>query len=446
MKKLLALGATAAICLSAVACGTASVSVASSTESEVPGIRVVTTFAGNDGNAQNYRAAVKEWEAKTGNKVNDASAISDEAFKAQVVSDFENGEEPDVLFYFNGVDANSIVEAGKVVSIADIRKEYPDYGRNMKDSWLGASLVDGRNYSLPVNGYWEGMYVNKKVLADCEVALPGSDYTWEQFMTDCRVIKSKGYSPVAVSLGQIPHYWFEFTIYNQLSPSTHNILPNGMESEQGRAWVAGVKDIKMMYQRGYFPPDTLTASDDDTFKLFMEDKAAFLVDGSWKTGTIMAQLGEDEKTGAKADPERLANFTVTYVPGKNNRKTTDIISGLSSGYYITKKAWDDPVKRAAAVDFVMFMTSDAMVSKFAGASVTALVEGVTIDESELNSLQKDGLAMVKGATDTAGAVQDQIPPSCRVPLFEGMPQIVTGEVQPEDAVAECLRLLTENAQ
>lgn len=460
MKKLLALALSAAMCLSVAACGNtpASSAAPAPADSSAPAssaapepakpaeLNVVTTYAGNDGNKQNYETAWKEWAAKTGNTVNDASATSDETFKARVISDFETGAEPDVLFYFNGVDSNPFVEAGKVVSIEEIRKVYPDYGKNMKDGMLGASPVDGKNYSLPVNGYWEGMYVNKKVLADCGVAIPGADYTWDQFMKDCEAIKAKGYAPVAASLAGVPHYWFEFSIYNQLTPATHNVLPTGMDSAQGKAWVAGMKDIKDMFDKGYFPKNTLSATDDDTFRMFIEDKAAFLIDGSWKTGGIMAQLGEDETAGTKADPERLANFTVTYVPGKNNRKATDIIGGLSSGYFITKKAWDDPAKRAAAVDFISYMTSDEMVSKFASISATALVNGVKLDESTLNSLQKDGMAMVKGATGMASAVQDQIPTPCRVPLFDGMPQIVSGTVTAEAAVQECLNLLADQAK
>ena len=99
-------------------------------------------------------------------------------------------------------------------------------------------------------------------------------------------------------------------------------------------------------------------SDDDTVQAFIEGKSAFLIDGSWKVGGIEG-LTED-----------IDNFTVTYVPGKNDRKTTDIIGGLSSGYYITRKAWDDPEKRDAVVDFISYMTSDEMVSKFAQVSAT----------------------------------------------------------------------------
>lgn len=107
-------------------------------------LNVTTTFAGEDGNAQNYRDACEAWSEATGNTVVDSSATSDETFKATVATDFETGSEPDVLFYFNGADANSFISAGKVVSIDDIRAEYPDYASNMNDDLIPGSLVDGR--------------------------------------------------------------------------------------------------------------------------------------------------------------------------------------------------------------------------------------------------------------------------------------------------------------
>ena len=155
-------------------------------------LNVTTTFAGEDGNAQNFKTAVAEWEAQTGNKVADTSATSDETFKTRVITDFETGSEPDVLFFFNGADANSFIEAGKVVSIDTIRSEFPEYASNMNDDLITGSLVDGAKYAVPVNGFWEGMFVNKEVLDAAGVAMPGTDYTWDQFLADCEKIKNAG--------------------------------------------------------------------------------------------------------------------------------------------------------------------------------------------------------------------------------------------------------------
>lgn len=111
-------------------------------------LEVVTTFAGNDGNAQNYKTFYQQWEEKTGNKIEDMSATADDTFKVRVVTDFETGSEPDVLFFFNGSDANSFIEAGKVVSIEDIRAEFPDYASNLDDGRIPVSLVDNKAYAV----------------------------------------------------------------------------------------------------------------------------------------------------------------------------------------------------------------------------------------------------------------------------------------------------------
>lgn len=78
-------------------------------------LNVTTTFAGTESNVELYQETIKEWEKETGNKVEDSSGTADETFKARVISDFETGAEPDVMFYFNGNDSNPFVEAGKVV-------------------------------------------------------------------------------------------------------------------------------------------------------------------------------------------------------------------------------------------------------------------------------------------------------------------------------------------
>ena len=432
MRKALALVLCGAMAVSMVGCGSSNSGKKTSDETSKKSVKlsVTTTYAGEDTNAQNYKDAVAAWESKTGNKVDDSSATSDETFKSRITTDFETGSEPDVLFFFNGVDSNQFVEQGKVVSVDEIRKEYPDYASNMKYDMLGASPVDGKNYSIPVNGFWEGMFVNKEVLKKAGVDVPTKDTTWDEFLQMCEKIKKAGYTPIAASLLEIPHYWFEYSIYNFDSPTTHNTVPAKVDDAAGKAWVSGLEDIKTLYEKGYFPANTLTAKDDETFQLFTNDKAAFLCDGSWKVGGIES---------AVKDPE---NYTVTYVPGKGDRKSTDIIGGISMGYYITKKAWDDPEKRAAAVDFVEYMTSDEMVSKFAGTGVTALKNGTTPADN-MTALSKDAVTFSAGVTAISPAVQDNLSEAVRKPIFGEMSSIVQGKTAAKDAVQAVIDKLSE---
>lgn len=434
MKKRMALIMAGAMTISAFAGVTAA--------AEGVELNVTTTFAGEDGNAQNFKDAVAAWEESTGNKVNDASATSDETFKARVEMDFQTGADPDVLFFFNGADANSFIEAGKVVSIDTIRETYPEYAANMNDDLITPSIVDGVKYAVPVNGYWEAMFVNTAVLDAAGVAVPGADYTWDQFLEDCQAIKDAGYAPIAAALGNIPHYWWEYAIFNNGNVADHLTVPASID--EADAWVNGMEDIKALYEAGYFPENTLSATDDETFAMFTEDKAAFLIDGSWKVGGIAGACQSDPEDASTLDAEKLDKFTVTYVPGKGDRKATDLIGGLSMGYYISTAAWEDEAKREAAVSFVEAMTTDEQVAKFAQHTASALKAAPEVDEAAFNSLQVKAMEMMSGVTSLTGAVQDLFNGECRVSTFDGMPQIVTGEVAAADAVAEGLDIY--NAQ
>ena len=353
-------------------------------------LNVTTTFAGTESNVENYQNVIKDWEASTGNTVSDSSATADETMK------------------------------------------YPDYAANMKDDMIPASPADGVKYAVPFYGYWEGLFINKAVCEAAGIEIPGADTTWDQFLEDCQKIKDSGYTPIAASLAGEPHYWFEFSIYNHTTPATHATVPEAVDDEAGKAWVAGLNDIKDLYEKGYFSENTNTATADEVFQSFIDGKAAFYVDGSWKMGGI-AEATDD-----------IDNFTVTYIPGENDRKSTDIIGGLSSGWYITTKAWEDEEKRDAAVSLVEAFINDETTSEFAGTATTALKHGVTLDESTLNSLQKDSLTMTGGATGITGAVQDLVTQDQRAPIFDHMADIVTGSVTPEDAVQAVIDNIAED--
>ena len=388
-------------------------------------INVVTSYGGDDGNRKNFEAAVKAYEEATGNKVNDGSATSNEDWKAKVLTDFETGSEPDVLFYFTNADAEPFVSAGKVVSIEEIRKEYPEYAANMKDSMM-AVAADGKQYSVPSSGYWENMFVNKKVLEDCGVAIPGPDYTWDQFLQDCETIKANGFTPIACSLVEVPHYWFEFMVMNNGTVANHLTVPASVDDEAGQKWVKGLNDIKDLYERGFFPANTLTASDAETVELFNAGDAAFLIDGSWKVGYFTQNAAD------------INDFAIAYVPGKGDRKASEAIGGISMGYFITTKAWNDPAKREAAVKFVEYLTSDEVLSTFVTTEVTALANGAK--PAGLNPLQQSAADTNANVTAIAGAVQDLLTAEARGDLFANIQNIVTGKITAEDALAAALAL------
>ena len=384
-------------------------------EPKEPGtLYVVTSYGGDDGSRSAFEAAVEGFEEATGIRVMDGSATSSETWKTKVLTDFQTGSEPDVLFFFTNADADPIINARRVVSIEEIRELYPDYAGNMKESML-AEGADGLHYAVPATGYWENLFVNRAVLEKCGVAVPGADYTWEQFLLDCETIRSHGYTPLACSLFQVPHYLFEFAVMNNGSIEDH------LDNEVGRKWIAALEDICELYERGFFPENTLTATGAETVTLFAEGQAAFMIDGSWQVGYLAEHYGDT-----------LANYVISFVPSKGGRQTSQAVGGISMGYFITRRAWENPESRAAAVAFVSYLTDDNVLSTFVKSEVTAVKNGA--DPDGLNVLEQSAADTNARLTGVTGAVQDTISPEAKSELFANIQKVVTGRMTAEEAV------------
>lgn len=409
-------------------------------------LNVVTTFAGDDTNTDNYQTAVNDWEQKTGNVVLDASRRMNGEFLARVVDDFKRGEEPDVLFFFTGADANSFIEENKVVPLSEIRTQYPSYGSNMNDAKLPIAM-NGERYVLPVNGVWEGLYVNKAVLAEAGIEVPGMDYTWEQFLQDCGAIKAIGKVPIAATYANVPHYWLEYTIANNSGPENCLNTPITIEDEVAQNWINALNDLNNLYDSGYLPAGTNYASESEIFDLFVNDGAAFWLEGSWRMEEIVRACCSDPEDLSTLDENRLADFTVTFVPAKSARQATDLIGGCTMGYYITRKAWENSDKREAAVSFVEAMTTDAVINRFAGIGAQALKNQPSIkSNAQYNSLQLSGFELVKGSSSWRASVTDYISDDCSNIIINNVTQVAQKRISPEAVVQQCLQVIEQEGQ
>ena len=118
-------------------------------------LKVVTPFSESDGNRQNYVDAYKAYEEESGNVINDVeTTVVDESWKLNILEDFRNGDEPDVINFFIGSDADELIANDKLVPIREIRKEVHAYASNMNESLLPVSTYDGRQYAVAVYGTW----------------------------------------------------------------------------------------------------------------------------------------------------------------------------------------------------------------------------------------------------------------------------------------------------
>ncbi|WP_069998339.1 ABC transporter substrate-binding protein [Cellulosilyticum sp. I15G10I2] len=378
-------------------------------------LRTVSMFGGTDPMAGIYNASIETFMKDNPQiKVEDESATSDEQWKSKVLIDFAAGNEPDVIFFFTDVNAQSLVDQNKVVAIDEIKSQYPDYASNITQAALESAKYagNGKNYAVPVRGYYEGIFCNKTLFDQYGLELPT---TWENLEKAITTFSENNITPFAAALGHVPHYFIEHLLLAEGGVREHSNKDIAAVKE---TWVTGLGLLKTFADMGAFPIDTATSKHELQQQAFNDGKAAMFLDGSWAIGGM-------------ADQD---NTVIVPMPSTGNGKKdpSEIIAGFSSGYYITKKAWDDPAKRDAAVKFVQAMTTTPLIKEFvvaAGGGAPAADIGAV---EGLSKLAASGSKIAGEATGVDGAVDGWLSKQAWDYLLSKVPVIAVGK---EDAAA-----------
>lgn len=382
MKRLLVILLTCLLCAGACAEGVT--------------LRTVSCFAGEDAAAVAYAGLLNAYEEQTGNRVQDDSATSDESWKARVLSDFAAGNEPDVLFFF-ACSADSAPILRKMVPIAEINAAYP--GLELTESDI-LREADGEIYAIPARPYYEGLFVNTDLFEQLSLPLPE---TWDQLEDAVAAFDAAGIVPIAASLSDIPHYLAECAVLACATPGEYAARPAGMDGVP-QSWLDGMALIRRLYALGAFPKDALHTSEAVTSALFREKKAAMQFDGSWFANTI----------------HESAMDTTMVLPVPRLADGGAVIGGVSMGFYLTRRAWEDPARRDAAVGLLAFLTSKEN-APLLGAEQTA------------GALRASAQALMDNAQAVLGPLQDAMNKDAREAwLLDCVPAVAEGRMSPEE--------------
>ncbi len=116
-------------------------------------------------------------------------------------------------------------------------------------------------------------------------------------------------------------------------------------------FVKALEMIQTMYADGVLPPTSIQTDYGTAASNFLSGKAAFLIDGDWRTGIFV-----DEET--REDLPIVADLAMMSFPSVPGEKATMAGSSsivAASGYGITKAALRDPAVTEAAVNFMLHL-------------------------------------------------------------------------------------------
>lgn len=388
-------------------------------------LKTVSMFGGTDPNRKAYDAINAAFTEENSYIIlEDNSQTSDEEWKASVNADFSVGNEPDVIMYFTDATADSIVATDKLVTLDEIRAEYPEYGADIFDSMVeGAKNKDGVMRALPINSYWEGLFCNKDLFDQYNLELPTD---WDSLVTAIETFNENDIIPIACSLNNVPHYWIEHLMLYSAGVDEYTSIPE--TAPEG--WIKGLELFKTLRDMNAFPKDTDTVDDQYTGQLFRNKEAAMQLDGSWYAGQV-------------EDTENTVVIAFPGVPDQAADAAGSMVGGVSSGFYITRKAWEDPDKKDAAVKFVMAHTSQAAIQQYweAGGAITKASAEVT--PVEVDSAMAKSIGEFTSTANVVVAPTDARIGDAYKTLITRIVKVSTGALSAEEALNEALALVQQ---
>lgn len=382
-------------------------------------LRIVTMFGGTDPATVAFEAQLEAFMAANPNvtiKNESMTAVGDE-FRTKVKTDFSTGNEADINFFFTGADVEGIIEAGRVVALDEIQAAYPNVAKDVSAGVLDSVRTgDGKVYAIPMTGFYEGLFVNKALFEQYGLELPT---TWDNLEKAITVFKENGIVPFAGPLAQ-SHYMIEHFIYASAGAEGHQ---NVLDGDVPASWVDGLNNIKKLYDGGAFAADALSMDIELAQILFRQEKAAMILEGSWFIGGCEDAL-----------KEKMTVLPMPAAPG-GAKDPSSIVGGFSSGYYLSRSAFEDSAKREAAVALLDFLTTADAIKEIAQAnggspSAPVVVEG-------LPQVAVDGHQMAASAKALSMPIDSRLSPEAfNYIVKEGVPFIAFGERSAEEVLAE----------
>ncbi|HEX2316567.1 MAG TPA: extracellular solute-binding protein [Thermomonospora sp.] len=211
------------------------------------------------------------------------------SYTAFIKASFRTKVKPDLFTWQTGGRLEEIVRQNQVAETTDLWKQAIASG-DLTQQLAKYYTIDGKQYCVPLNTAYWGMFYNKKIFAQHKLEPPK---TWNDLMAIAETLKSKGQVPFHHTT---PTSLFSFVWFEQLlagtDPDLYERLGTGKASFTDPGVVRVMEQWKSMIDKGWFsnPGDKNDPADH-----FKSGKAAMVSSGTW-FNTSMTQRGLKQGT------------------------------------------------------------------------------------------------------------------------------------------------------
>jgi multiple sugar transport system substrate-binding protein len=145
---------------------------------------------------------------KRGSTQASLNTVASETFRTQLPTYLTSANPPDVYTWYPGSVARNYADKGLLLDLSDVWRTMGDYSPALRSL---STDKNGRQIFVPTDYYWWGMFYRKSNFARWGVR-PAT--TWDEFITLCQTLKSKGVAPIGMGAGGdtawVASAWFDY--------------------------------------------------------------------------------------------------------------------------------------------------------------------------------------------------------------------------------------------
>ena len=201
-------------------------------------------------------------------------------YNATVRLQLEGGTGPDLLYARSYATGQELFRAGYTGDCTDI----PGVKQNFSDSNAAPwQMPDGKNFAVPFAAVSHAVYYNKTIFQKEGLSIP---QTWEDFLSLCATLSSKGYTPLANGVADewdILECFFLGILPNYIGGAAERVkYESGEKKLNDDAFTAAFQAMADVAK--YLPRGWESVTYNDSQALFNTQQAVMFMDGSWTIG------------------------------------------------------------------------------------------------------------------------------------------------------------------
>ncbi len=379
------------------------------------------SWGGLDGRADALQKLLDDFmEKNPGIKVKNESVYGDD-FLPSIKTRFALGEEPDVFGLWPGSDIRSLIAAGKVADLTGLLEEDPTYKASFDPKMWHHVTAEGRIYGLPVEIIFEALFINSPMFDLYDIPPPE---TYDQLVTAVKVFRANNIIPIAYNSEPEGSYLYQNLV--MMLGGKDGVEQPFSNRRVKDCYIEAMYRMRELYELGAFPKDYFTLTSEERDRLFLNKKAAMIVQGSWFISNFPKDKAVDLVAFPKAEPAE---------------GTGNIVYGMGCGiFYASKTAMENPEKTEAVIKLLKFLASKPSAAYLADTTgmisnidITAYRVGYSEDRVTYNPLTQKGLALVFYSKGLVGPPDSFIERSVwESVIIKRFPYMLERKISPEE--------------